>query len=115
MKKGQTVYLKTQGNLVRYSWGRYEKIIETTIRSVGTKYITVEYCDIKFNKDDLREKTDYCSDYALYESRQDILDENEYKQLRNKINVAFDMWAGKTFSLDQLREVSNILGLEEKQ
>ena len=78
---------------------------------MGSKYITVAYRDIKFHKEDLREKTEYCSDYALYEERQQILDEEEYSRLGFDLRMAFDTYAKKKFTLDQLREVTSILGL----
>ncbi len=112
MKKGQTVYLKTQGNLVRRN-DKY-KIIETSIKSMGRKYITVDYNEIKFNIDDLREKTEYCSNYALYEVKQLIFDEEEHGKLSHKIRMAFDSWSKNDFDLEQLRDVVKTLGLEEK-
>ncbi len=113
MEKGQTVYLKTQGNLVRASQNLKQEIIETTIKGVGTKYITVAHHDIKFYKEGLQEKTEYCSNYALYERKQDIYDEDEHQKLSSAIYWAFYRMAQNEYTLDQLREVVKILGLDE--
>lgn len=108
MHKGQIVYLKPGINLSRDGRG----IQEGVVKSVGRKYITVgigEFREHKFHKHTLKEHTCYSPSYYLYENKQDILDEAEYSQLSQFIRKFFDYVGKEQMSLEQLRQIKEII------
>jgi len=117
MKVGDKVYLLPSGNATRYIKDSLANhIIETEIVSIGRKYVTINYGGkIKFELDNKHsggyaEHTNYCCDYYMYESKQEILDMLELKDLRKKIESCFSSYSRKEFSLDQLRRIMEIVG-----
>ena len=50
-----------RGDIVWIVPGRRGGLIETQVKSIGPKYITTEYRDIKFHRDSLRERLDWGS------------------------------------------------------
>ena len=86
--KGQTVWLKYVGN----RRGEVE-ISERTVKSIGSKYITVSlnrYKDVKFEiENNFIEHTDYRIQYSLYLSREDIEKENELRERRDYVRRVF--------------------------
>lgn len=110
--KGQTVYLLLVNNEAR---GRTieQRIKETKITSVGRKYIEVDYCNgIKFEiENNFREKSDYCPNYVLYLSKEDIYADIKRTQKENNIEKAFRTWEYRLvrkFSDEDLDIVLNI-------
>lgn len=110
--KGQTVYLKPCGNNARY--GRLEPK-QYIVKTVGRKYLTVwdgnnEYANVKFNlTDDLRQATEYCADWELYLSLQEIEDEREHNDLTGKIRLIFSNYGKVNLTLEQLRLINDIV------
>lgn len=100
MERGQKIWI----------WRDREGVIETTIKSIGRKYIRTEYDDrIKFDVNTFREINGY--GYAMYL----ILDLGEYKK-----NVYYRQLARKLEKViwdkvdrEKLDKISNILGIEE--
>ena len=113
---GQTVYLKTI-SLRKDCWNR-ERIVEATVISVGSKYITVtlnpENPNMwKFQFDinnDFTQKSNYSSEYKLFLSRQDILDYWQHEYLRVNIKETIDK-CGRCISLDALKEIAQTLSI----
>jgi hypothetical protein len=116
MQIGQTVYLRPTGNTLR---SRGSEIEEQIIKTVGRKYITTwdgynEYTERQFHIDTLREKTEYCVNWVLFFSKQDILDEDETNALHGEIRQAFNGYGKSIFSLDQLRRIAEIIREDSK-
>lgn len=89
-KPGQTVYLIPL-RMMQWDYLRIEKQIrETKVVSVGRKYITVEYCNIKFDiTNDFLEVTNYAISYKLYLSKEDIKNDIKRRQMEERISTAF--------------------------
>lgn len=86
-KKNQKVYLK---KLSGYSNGKFD-IIPTMIKAIGRKYITVNYGDLQFYKDTLREHTTdgTSSTYFLYISLEVLEKEQKRKEKLDTIRFKF--------------------------
>lgn len=112
LTKGQTAYVKIMGNASRYikSDNPEDYIEEVIVTSVGSKFITVErgYNTIKFDMEG-NQVTQYCRDYRLYVSKQDIIDEIELDKLSSKIRRKFEGYGRCDFTLDQLRRIDAII------
>ena len=115
LKVGNKCYLKAQGNEERRHKGKSfeEWIREGEIVKIGRKYFTVK-CGVwerKYSIEDFTEVTDYCSDWAFYFSKQDILDEMEVEKLEFSIKNRFSGF-GKNpskLTLEQLRRINDII------
>ena len=85
MKKiilGQRVWVIPMNNELRYDPNPFEAIVT----KIGNKYFEIEapkrHFSNKFNIDTLKEKTEYSSDYFVYESKQAWLDKEETLRLK---------------------------------
>lgn len=90
-KTGQTVYLLPV-RFMPYDYLRIEKqIIETTVLSVGRKYIKVDYCGgVQFDiNNDFREVTPHSIYYKLYLSKEDIQKDFKRRKMEERIHSAF--------------------------
>jgi len=113
-KKGQTVYLKYIGDRRN---GTIGSIIEATVKSVGSKYITT--IDGDFNTErkfdvtnDFREYYNIGeSSYQLYLSKQQIEEENEAKKIGKLIKSLFiSSWSDEMkLSIEKLRAIQEII------
>lgn len=101
--------------------GKYEYSCEVV--KVGRKYFTIKYgsnsnLEVQFNIETWREKTEYTSDYLLYESRQHRLDEVEktyiFQMLRQEFEIGMFRLSNR-YSLEQVRRVVKILGIDLKR
>ncbi|MGD6876855.1 hypothetical protein [Bacillus infantis] len=105
---GQTVYGKPGVNTARYN-----KAIQVgKIEKVGRKYLEVSfggYNKYKYYKEDLKQVTEYATDYYLYLSKQDILDEEESELLVNDFRKMFGGYGKVDLTLDQLRRIKEIV------
>lgn len=114
MEVGQTVYLKPIENMARgIKDDIINHVIESKIFKIGRKYFYVDqWKDIKFNISNLMEVSDGCSDWKVYFSKQDIIDEQEHKVLIHKLRMVFD-WGNiamkNKLTLDQLRRIDKII------
>lgn len=119
LEVGQIVYLKPGINK-----GRYDKSIKRgKVLKVGRKYYDVvllinkdgEYVEsrskYKYYISDNTQVTDYCSDYYVYFSEQDILDEQEFEDIHWSISSLFGSvdCVKKSLSLEQLRRIKDII------
>lgn len=112
-KPGQTVYLLPV-RFMPYDYLRIEKrIIETTVLSVGRKYIKVNYGGgIQFDiNNDFREVTDYSIYYKLYLSKKDIQNDIKRRKMEERISTAFHFpnHVARKMTLDELETVFNIV------
>lgn len=118
-KVGQTVYIELTGNASRGK-APEQCIEEWEITSVGRKCIkackkesgifkfetTFEYndCNGRFE-----EKTDYCINYVLYPTRQEIEEKQEKSSLFQEIEQRFRYGSQRDIPLEQLRAIHGIL------
>lgn len=118
-KVGQTVYVELTWNASRGKTPE-QCIEEWEITSVGRKYIkagkrsdgiiwretTFEYRD-SYKR--FVEKTDYCVDYIIYTTRQEIEEKHEKSRLFQEIEQRFRYGSQRDISLEQLRAIHGIL------
>lgn len=113
-KKGQTVYLLPV-RFMAFDYLRIEKrIIETTVLSVGRKYITVHYYreGIRFDiNNDFREVTNHSVEYKLYLSKEDIQNDFKRRQMEERITTAFHFpnHVTRKMTFDDLKTVFDIV------
>ena len=112
MEKGQIVFVKTIG----YNSNRNDVgIIKSVIVSVGKKYFTLEpfdenglsrsyYFRNKFSLEDMREVSNYSSNYKVYLSEKEIQDEIDRPSVKLKIDIHLS-----ELTTDELREVLELL------
>lgn len=110
---GQTVYLLPV-RYMSFDYLRIEKrIIETTVLSVGRKYIKVKFGGgIQFEiENDFREKTNYSIEYKLFLSKEDIQNDFKRRKMEERISTAFHFpnYVSKKMTLDELQTVFNIV------
>lgn len=113
-QKGQIVYLKYIGDR-RY--GTLDSIIEATVKSIGSKYITViennRNVERKFEIDnDFREYNNgYSAEYQLYINKKQIEEEIEAKEIGKLIKSQFEnSWSNETkLSIEKLRKIKEII------
>lgn len=110
---GQTVYLLPV-RFMAHDYLRIEKrIIETTVLSVGRKYIKVKFCGgIQFEiENDFREKTNYSIEYKLFLSKEDIKNDIKRRQIEERITTAFHFpsYVTRKMTFDELETVHNIV------
>lgn len=120
---GQTVYIELTGGTSRGKTPE-QCIEEWEITSVGRKYIkagkrsdgiiwreaTFEYRD---NYKSFVEKTDYCINYVIYTTRQEIEEKQEKSRLFREIEQRFRYGSQRDISLEQLRAIHEILQEEQ--
>jgi hypothetical protein len=117
IKVGKKVWLKPVGNQTRYG---SKEPVEKVVLKVGTKFFYVgdegkdikDYGIIKFHKDGLRQVTNYSPDWVIYETLQEILDEQEIFQIKKELQQVFDPWnynMRNNLTLDQLRRIKSII------
>lgn len=112
-KPGQTVYLLPV-RFMAYDYLRIEKrIVETTVLSVGRKYIKVEFGGgIQFEiENDFREKTNYSIDYRLFLSKEDIQNDFKRCKMEERISTAFHFpnYIARKMTFDELQTVFDIV------
>ena len=111
-KPGQTVYL-LPARMMKWEYLRIEKQIrETKVTSVGRKYITVEYNNIKFDiTNDFREVTQYSIEYKLFLSKEDIKNDFKRRKMEERITTAFHFpnHVTRKMTFDELETVLNIV------
>tara|TARA_R110000822_G_scaffold228395_2_gene360825 strand:+ start:274 stop:600 length:327 start_codon:yes stop_codon:yes gene_type:complete len=106
MEIGQTVYLRPvkMGNAYR----RDKSIKESIVEKVGRKYITIVgygQFDIKSRK----AKTNYSSDYEMFESKKELDLKIEAEDLVNRIENSIPKYGNWDLEIDKLRQIAIIL------
>ena len=111
-KPGQTVYLLPV-RMMKWEYLRIEKQIrETKVVSVGRKYITVECSNIKFDiTNDFREVTNFCIEYKLFLSKEDIQRDIKRRKMEEQVVNALYYHRHVTgkMTFDELETVHNIV------
>lgn len=111
-KPGQTVYLLPVALMAR-DYLRIEKgIKETTVLSVGRKYIAVKFGNIRFDiTNDFREVTDYSVYYKLYLSKEDIKNDIKRRKMEERVQTAFHFpnHAVRKMTFEELQTVFDIV------
>ena len=112
-KPGQTVYLLPV-RFLAFDYLRIEKrIIETTVLSVGRKYITCDFGrKIQFDiTNDFQEVTRYSVDYKLFLSKEDIKGYFKRRKMEERISTAFHFpnHVARKMTFDELETVFNIV------
>lgn len=111
-KPGQTVYL-IPVRMMNWEYLRIEKQIrETKVVSIGRKYITVEYSNIKFDiTNGFREVTNFAIAYKLYLSKEDIQRDLKRRKMEEQIVNALYYHRHVTgkMTFDELETVHNIV------
>lgn len=113
----QQVYLiidKTSANYLGIS--TEESIIETKIISIGNKYATVDYKNLKFDmsrhtKNGYPQKYNEAFGYYMHESRDDILELVEHDDLSIRLLKGISDFYQHDFDIHQLRAAVAILRL----
>ena len=122
-KAGQVVYVELTGNASREKTPE-QCIEEWEITSVGRKYIKAgkwsdgRICEertFEYREGYKRfvEKTDYCIDYIIYLTRQEIEEKHEKSKLFQEIEQRFRYGSQRDISLEQLRAIESILKEEQ--
>lgn len=66
-----------------------KRLIFTNIKSIGKKYITVEYRNTKFDRtDEYRQVTNFSKDYELFRSAKDAIDADTLEMLWSKLRTS---------------------------
>ena len=124
-KVGQTVWIMLTGNATRGKHGD-ELIEEWVINKIGRKYITaskktgyskeVVFEDNKCIGYNGRfvEKTNYCVDYIMYATEQEVRDEMEMNRIYREIQLFFDRFNKNKLTLEQLRSIKKIIDEESE-
>jgi|WetSurMetagenome_2_1015567.scaffolds.fasta_scaffold695503_2 hypothetical protein len=107
---GQKIYVKRFNARNREA----DDIREAIINKIGKKYFYLnEYPWVKFSISEMRDISNYASDYGIYLSEQEIKDEKEYFEKLKFLKDTFDYCRGKkNFTLDQLKKICNIINNE---
>lgn len=125
-KVGQTVYVELTGNSARGKT-KEKRIEEWEITFVGRKYIEAakKYCGTLIGKTVFEykesygrfvQKTNYCVDYILYETIQEIEDKHERHRLFDEVSGVFrEYGVSRKLTLGQLRKIKEILDEGEEQ
>lgn len=92
-------------------------IEEYTISKIGNKYFEIaENSRYRYDKNTLWYVNTNSSQFnhKLYLTKQEILDKNELNDLHDKLKRHFSIYSQKTNTLEQLRQVVKILGIDNK-
>lgn len=117
LKVGQIVYVKPIGNAARWIKGDIlEHVREVEVEKIGNKFFYLKgYSRSKFgfkyeDSNSCTNISDYCADYEIYLSKQDIVDELEQTSLLNFLKDFFS-WSGKSkyLTLEQLRKIKVVV------
>ena len=119
-KVGDRMFDKAIGNEARRSQGL--QITEVEVVKVGRKYFVCQsldrvgtpiykHTDIEYyiERGAYKQNTEYCQNHALYQSRQDIIDESEAISIRDYLRAFFGSYGIPTLSLDALRKIKTVI------
>ena len=94
-------------------WRSRREPFEATVSKVGRKYFELMECSReKYDLETLRQVTETNYENKVYLKLQDVLDEKEHQKLSDEIKRAFNGYGEIQYSLEQLRKIAEILGLQ---
>jgi len=111
IKVGQPVYVKSIGNAARHKKGE-ALISEAVVETVGRKWFTLEkYWGERFSLENgYNDGKGYSCNFIVYESRQQILDEQEVVDKCREISKGFEYGHNmQKLSLEDIRVIHKIL------
>jgi hypothetical protein len=115
MKVGQEVYVRKIGNSARHIKSE-DLITKEIVEKVGNKYFYLkDFCRTKFGREEMCDISEYASNFVVYESLQEIKDENEFIAKSDDIKKVFQSYGKVGLSLDQIRRIYDIIHMEEKK
>lgn len=82
---------------------------EAIVTKVGIKYFEINKSKEKFHIFNLRTWDKAFRSIQLCSNRQKVLDDIEYRNLYNKLQMSFPSWNRLLYTLDQLRKANEIL------
>lgn len=105
---GQKVWVKPSS-----LWRSRKEPFEATVSKVGRKYFELTECPReKYDLETLRQVTETNYENKVYLQLQDILDEKEHLRLSDEIRRAFNGYGKLQYSLEQLRKIAEVVGLQ---
>lgn len=114
-KIGDIVYSLNVGNAAMY---REQKLTQCEVVSVGRKYFEISPIDNdwkwkeKFHIDGWCQVTGFTASHALYETKQEFLDDKEEVELLKKIRDHFGAYGRCSTKLNDLKKIVEILNLQ---
>lgn len=108
MEKGQIVYLRP--TVIGNAYRRNPNPIEAIVEKVGRKYVTIKIYG-QFEIKTGSQKTTYCQDYVLYESKEKMAFVLEAESLSNKIRKSIPTYGTWDIDISKLRQIAEILEL----
>lgn len=98
-KKGDTVFV--------YSGDTRYSSRNGIVKSSGSKWITLENNEFRFNAETKR--SEYCN-YTLYPSEEAYIEELKRSGLLNKLRKRLDSWKiGENITFEQLQRINDVL------
>jgi hypothetical protein len=102
---------------IRYYTKNKSKKEICIVKRVGKKYFYVSSKDrnyeIQFYIEDWREKTNYCSNYLLYESEEEYNKEIKKEKYIKEIKNIFDRYGScNKYSFEQIEQTAKILNIK---
>jgi hypothetical protein len=108
MKVGQKVFVRRVGNAARHR-EKDELISEEIVEKIGRKYFYLkDFYKCKFCLEDMHDVSEYTSNYYVYLTKQEILDENEQSEITDKIKTYFRK-NQSDLSLEDLKKICEII------
>lgn len=107
IKVGQEIYVKPIGNAARYKTEPFP----AKVAKVGRTYFELE--EKQYGRFFLHSLTQdgkgYQANYQCYLSLQEIIDEQEYTELKSFLRQTFSGYPGKDLPLWKMREIKKII------
>lgn len=109
LQPGQKVYVKKIGNAARNRKPE-DLVTEEIVEKVGKKYFYLkDYYREKFSIEEMRDISEYSSNCAVYESKKEIEEEDEYFTKVGAIRAVFMRYGSYPLSLEAVRRIYSII------
>ena len=115
LKKGQTIYIQrvfARKSNVKSPEQVVDSLIETTVKSVGKKYFTVDAIpNVNFGIEEMRDFSNYGigTNYIAYLTKDELRNKLEKEKLISELRLIFDYFNKTELSLSQLRRIKDII------
>jgi hypothetical protein len=110
---GEILYDLNIGNAARRGENQFLTPVE--VKSVGRKYFTCSPTDgvyrpeTTYHVENWRQKTEYCQDHQLYETRQEWEDEKEVSRIHAMLRAKFSSYGQCGVKLNTLQAIERLL------